>query len=65
MVNLKLAFVEWFFGNTSQVIQNPTPKFKQNFIISEKPGYLSEKLKNKNIKNECVGTMSFWFLQIT
>ena len=27
-------------------MQNPTPKFKQSFIISEKPGYLSEKIGN-------------------
>ena len=27
-------------------MQNPTPKFKQSFIISEKPGYLSEKTGN-------------------
>ena len=26
-------------------MQNPIPKFKQSCIISEKPGYLSEKLK--------------------
>ena len=26
-------------------MQNPIPKFRQSSIISEKPGYLSEKLK--------------------
>ena len=26
-------------------MQNPISKLRQNFIISEKPGYLSEKLK--------------------
>ena len=48
MVKLKLAFMEWFFlqfGNTNQVIQSSILKFRQNPIISEKPGYLTEKLK--------------------
>ena len=48
MVKLKLAFMEWFFlqfGNTNQVIQSSIPKFRQNPIISEKPDYLTEKLK--------------------
>ena len=48
MVKLKLAFMEWFFlqfGNTNQVIQSSIPKFRQNPIVSEKPGYLTEKLK--------------------
>ena len=48
VVNLKLAFTDWFFYNlnsTNQVTQNPIPKLKQSSIISEKPGHLSEKLK--------------------
>ena len=35
VVNLKLAFAEWF-GNTNQVMQNPKAKFRQSSIISEK-----------------------------
>ena len=89
-------------------MQNPIPKFRQGSIISEKPGYLSEKLKtltssnydkvyyfwlkfwthfvlnnvykrvfgifyilfrslviNKNVKNKCVETSCFRFLEIT
>ena len=33
------------FDNTNQVTQDAIPKFKQSSIISEKPGYLSQKLK--------------------
>ena len=39
------------FGNTNQVIQNSIPKFRQSSIISEKPGYLFEKLKTLTSSN--------------
>ena len=48
VVDLKLVFTDWFFlwfDNTNQVVQNPISKFRQSFITSEKPGYLSKKLK--------------------
>ena len=48
VVNIKLVFTDWFFlllDNTNYVMQNLIPKFRQSCIISEKPGYLSEKLK--------------------
>ena len=32
-------------------MQNPIPKFRQSPIISEKPGYLSEKLKTLTSSN--------------
>ena len=32
-------------------MQNPVLKFRQNFFISEKPGYLSEKLKTLTSSN--------------
>ena len=32
-------------------MQNPIPKFRQNSIISEKAGYLSEKLKTWTSSN--------------
>ena len=32
-------------------MQNPIPKFRQGSIISEKPGYLSEKLKTLTSSN--------------
>ena len=32
-------------------MQNPLLKFRQSFIISEKPGYLSEKLKTMMSSN--------------
>ena len=32
-------------------MQNPLPKFKESSIISEKPGYLSEKLKTLTSSN--------------
>ena len=53
-VKLTLAFMEWFFlqlGNTDQVIQNSIPTFRQSSIISEKPGYLSEKMKTLTSSN--------------
>ena len=54
VVNLKLAFTDWFFfkfGNTNQLMWNPIPKLRQSPIISEKPGYLSEKLKTVTSSN--------------
>ena len=50
VVNLKLFFF-WrnsfynSYGNTNQVMQNLIPKLRQTAIISNKPGFLSEKLK--------------------
>ena len=50
-VHIKLAFKGWFFYdliiliNTNYVMQNPIPNFRQSSIISEKPGYVTEKLK--------------------
>ena len=32
-------------------MQNPIPKFRQNSIISEKPGYFSKKLKTLTSSN--------------
>ena len=32
-------------------MQNPIPKFRKSSIISEKPGYLSEKLKTLTNSN--------------
>ena len=48
VVNLKLAFRDLFFqkcDNTNQYMQNPIPKFTQSSNISDKPGYLFDKLK--------------------
>ena len=47
VVKLELVFMEWFFYSLviHQVIQNSMSKFRQSSAISEKPGYLSEKLK--------------------
>ena len=45
VVNIKLAFMDWQFCDLIiQLMQNPI-KFRQSSIISEKLGYLSEKLK--------------------
>ena len=44
----KIGFYGLIFlllDNTNYVMQNLIPKFRQSCIISEKPGYLSEKLK--------------------
>ena len=53
VVKLKLAFSEWFFitYHTDQVIKYLIRKFRQNSIISEKPGYLFEKLKSLTLCN--------------
>ena len=51
MVNLKLAFTDWFFllrDYTNEVMQNPIAKLRHRSIISEKPGYLPEKLTSSN-----------------
>ena len=52
VVNLKLR-TDFFqtFGNANQVMQNPIPKLRQCSIISEKTGYLSEKLKTLSSSN--------------
>ena len=39
-----------WFGHTNQVIQNPIPNLDKT-IISEKPGYLSRKLKTLTSSN--------------
>ena len=36
------------FDNTNEVMQNLIPKFRQNSIISQKPGCLSENFLTKN-----------------
>ena len=53
MVNSKLTFTDWFFkfDNTNQVMQMPIPKLRQTSVISEKSGYLSEKLKTSRSSN--------------
>ena len=47
VANLKLDFKDSFFYNynTNQAMQNSLSKLRQSSIISEKAGYLSEKLK--------------------
>ena len=50
---LELRWLSWlsyrliflYFDNTNQVMQNPISKLRKSSIISEKSGYLSEKLK--------------------
>ena len=38
-------------SSTNQVMQNLIPKLRQTSIISKKPGFLSEKLKNLTSSN--------------
>ena len=48
VINLKLFFADYFFHNLViffVIMQNPIAKLRQISIISEKPGFLSEKLK--------------------
>ena len=50
---MKIGFYEvifLWFGHTNQVIQNPIPNLDKT-IISEKPGYLSGKLKTLTSSN--------------
>ena len=56
-VHIKLALKDWFFYNliilinTNYVMQNPIPNFRQSSIISEKLGYVTEKLKTLTSSN--------------
>ena len=43
-------------------MQNPIPKFRQNSIISEKSGYLSEKLKAWTCSN--YHRVQYFFVEI-
>ena len=40
-----------WFDNTNQVTRNPIKKFRQNFIVFKKPGFLSKKLKTLTSSN--------------
>ena len=58
LVNLKLAFMDWLFYNMIMLIKlrkmlhlNVDKYLLLYFVISEKPGYLSEKLKTLTSSN--------------
>ena len=43
--------MSFLYFNINYLMQNPLPKFKESSIISEKQGYLSEKLKTLTSSN--------------
>ena len=63
VVKIKLFFMDWFYYNliiTNYVMQNTMQKFRQSFIVFEKPGISSENLKTMTSSN--YPTVQYFFV---